>query len=237
MEPLKFDVVIVGAGPAGCTAAFMLSGKGLKIALLDKDTFPREKICGDAFGADVTKQFHLIDEVLTEKLQQFASKVPSNGIRFFSPNYKLMDVDLAVPKNKFGGGFVARRLDFDNFYFSEINTLPDVEVFQNQQVTEVVTSPDKILLKTAILFFEARIALGADGAHSILNKRLTENKVEKNHYCAGLRQYYSNVKGFHPGNHIELHFYKELLPGYFWVFPLPNNNANVGLGMLSSDVS
>ena len=82
-----------------------------------------------------------------------------------------------------------------------------------------------------------KIALGADGAHSILNKRLTENKVDKDHYCAGLRQYYANVKGFHPLNYIELHFYKELLPGYFWVFPLPNDHANVGLGMLSKDVS
>ncbi len=237
MEVLKFDVVIVGAGPAGCTAAWMLSGKGLRIALLDKDTFPREKICGDAFGADVTKQFHLIDEGLTEKLQQFTNKVPSNGVRFFSPNNKLMDVDFAVPKDKFGGGFVAKRLDFDNFYFSEIHTLPDVEIFQGQQVIEVVSSPNKILLKTATSSFEASVALGADGAHSVLNKRLTENKVEKNHYCAGLRQYYSNVKGFHPQNHIELHFYKELLPGYFWIFPLPGNNANVGLGMLSSEVS
>ncbi len=237
MESLKFDVVIVGAGPAGCTAAWMLSGKGLKIALLDKDTFPRDKICGDAFGADVTKQFHLIDKALTEKLQQFTKKVPSNGVRFFSPNHKLMDVDFAAPEDKFGGGFVAKRLDFDNFYFSEINALADVTIFQNQQVTGVVSSDDKILLKTATSSFEASIALGADGAQSLLNKKLTENKVEKNHYCAGLRQYYANVKGFHPQNHIELHFYKELLPGYFWVFPLPNNTANVGLGILSSEVS
>ncbi|MEP7231161.1 MAG: geranylgeranyl reductase family protein [Ginsengibacter sp.] len=237
MEPLKFDVVIVGAGPAGCTAAFMLSGKGLKIALLDKDIFPRDKICGDAFGADVTKQFHLINEGLTKKLQQFTKKVPSNGVRFFSPNHKLMDIDFTVPKDKFGGGFVANRLDFDNFYFSEVSTLSDVEIFQNQQVTEVVSSHDKILLKTYTSSFEAKMALGADGAHSVLNRKLTENKVEKKHYCAGLRQYYANVKGFHPQNHIELHFYKELLPGYFWIFPLPGNNANVGLGMLSSEVS
>ena len=81
------------------------------------------------------------------------------------------------------------------------------------------------------------MVLAADGAQSILNKKLTGNVVEKEHFCAGVRQYYSNVKEFHPENHIELHFYKEILPGYLWVFPLPGNQANVGLGMLSSVVS
>jgi menaquinone-9 beta-reductase len=237
MQVLKFDVIIVGAGPAGCAAARMLSGNGLKIGLLEKEVFPRDKICGDALGADVSRQFHLMNADLTEKFSQFKESLPSNGVRFFAPNYKLLDIEFKVPKNKFGGGFIARRIDFDNFFFEEISKLPDVEIFQNEQVTAAIASPDKISLQTAYHNFEAKIALGADGAHSILNKKLTENKVEKNHYCAGLRQYYENVKGFHGENHIELHFYKDLLPGYFWVFPLPGNRANVGLGMLSSAVS
>ncbi|MDQ6845460.1 MAG: geranylgeranyl reductase family protein [Bacteroidota bacterium] len=237
METQKFDVIIVGAGPAGCAAAHMLSGNGLRIALLDKDIFPRDKICGDAFGADVTKQFHILGKELTDKLEQFTNKVPSNGVRFFTPDNKLMDIEFTVPNNKFGGGFISRRLDFDNFFFSQTIKLPDVEIFQDHQVLSVVTAHDKILLNTGASTFEAKIALGADGAHSILNKRLTKNKVEKKHYCGGVRQYYSNVHGFHAANHIELHFYKDILPGYLWVFPLPGNKANVGLGMLSSEIS
>ena len=96
---------------------------------MTKTSFPRDKICGDAFGADVTKQFHLINEPLTQKLQQFTTKISSNGVRFFSPNHQLMDVDFAAPKDKFGGGFVAKRLDFDHFYFSEVSKLPDVRNF------------------------------------------------------------------------------------------------------------
>lgn len=237
METHKFDVVIVGAGPAGCAAAYMLSGKGLKIGLLEKDTFPRDKICGDAFGADVTRQFHLMSEELTDKLQNFSQKIPANGVRFVTPANKLLDIEFTIPKDKYGGGFVAKRLDFDNFFFSETSKLGDVEIFQNQQVKSITTSADKIVLQTATASFEAKIALGADGTQSVLNKRLAANKVEKKHYAAGIRQYYSNVKNFHPDNHIELHFYKEILPGYLWVFPLPDNRANVGLAMLSSIVS
>lgn len=237
METEKFDVVIVGAGPAGCAAAYRLSGKGLKIALIDKDTFPRDKICGDALGADVTKQFHLISESLTEKLDQFKEKIPSNGVRFFTPKHEKLDIQFSKPESIFGGGFVAKRIDFDNFFFTETAKLPDVTVFQNQKIISIDNNGDAIVLQSATSRFEASIALGADGAHSILNKKLTQNKVEKDHYCAGIRQYFSNVKGFHPENHIELHFYKEILPGYLWIFPLPNNQANVGLGMLSSVVS
>ena len=50
-----FDVLISGAGPAGCTAALALGSSGLKVALLEKDMFPREKVCGDAIPAYVPK--------------------------------------------------------------------------------------------------------------------------------------------------------------------------------------
>jgi len=61
--------------------------------------------------------------------------------------------------------------------------------------------------------------------------------VDKDHFSAGLRQYYSNVSGFNSEQMIELHFFRELLPGYFWIFPLPNNKANVGLGVPSNVIS
>lgn len=237
METQKFDVVIAGAGPAGCAAAYMLSGNGLKIALLDKETFPRDKICGDALSADVAMQFHKISESLTEKFGGFKNKIISNGVRFYTPKHQQLDIQFTKPGDDFSGGFVSKRIDFDNFFFSETAALPGIEVFQNQKITSVIDHSDKIILESATTKFEASIALGADGAHSIMNKKLTGNPVEKNHYCAGVRQYYSNVNGFHPGNNIELHFYKEILPGYLWVFPLANGQANVGLGILSSVVS
>ena len=104
-------------------------------------------------------------------------------------------------------------------------------------VEDVITTEIGVELKTNIQEFSSKMVLGADGAHSIINKKLGNIKVEKEHYCAGLRQYYKGVTNFHPQNHIELHFYDDVLPGYFWIFPLPNGQANVGLGMLSSEVS
>lgn len=60
--------------------------------------------------------------------------------------------------------------------------------------------------------------------------------MEPKHYVAGLRAYYKNVTGTNADNFIELHFLKGLLPGYFWIFPLPDGGANVGVGMLSDAI-
>ena len=81
------------------------------------------------------------------------------------------------------------------------------------------------------------LVIGADGAHSIVNKKLCGIKVERKHYSAGIRAYFQGVTDFQADNFIELHFIKSLLPGYFWIFPLPGGMANVGLGMLSHDLS
>ena len=81
-----------------------------------------------------------------------------------------------------------------------------------------------------------KLIIGADGARSVVKRKLQGFEQDDNHYCGGIRAYYNNVEGLHPQNYLELHFMKELLPGYFWIFPLPNGSANVGMGMLSRDI-
>jgi flavin-dependent dehydrogenase len=73
----------------------------------------------------------------------------------------------------------------------------------------------------------------ANGAHSSFTREIAKIKMEPKHYVAGIRAYYKNVSGANADNFIELHFIKNMLPGYFWIFPLPNGEANVGVGMLS----
>jgi len=129
------------------------------------------------------------------------------------------------------------KIDFDNFLFNQISKLPDLEIFTNHKVEALEILENNVVVKTDQQTFHTKTVIGADGAHSILNKRLTNNKLEKNHYSAGLRQYYENVSGFQNKEYIELHFYKDILPGYFWIFPMDNNRANIGIGMLSSEIS
>jgi flavin-dependent dehydrogenase len=66
------------------------------------------------------------------------------------------------------------------------------------------------------------------------SRKLNALQTDDDHLCAGIRCYYENVGGMI--DQIELHFVKEALPGYFWIFPLPNGKANVGIGMVVSDM-
>src|SRR5690606_1021373 len=75
------------------------------------------------------------------------------------------------------------------------------------------------------------------GANGVVRRKLLNDKLELSHHCAGIRAYYKNVAAVSAENFIELHFLNPLLPGYFWIFPLPDNTFNVGLGVLSKQVS
>lgn len=236
-EPFDFDLIIVGAGPAGFACAYQLRNQDLKIAVIDQAIFPRDKICGDALSADVVNQLYRMNPVLGIEFESFHDKIDSHGVRFVSPNHAILDINYQNPNHGKAAGYISKRVDFDYFLFEKLQGQPNIQLFQGEKVLDIKSNPEGIKLKTDRRELNAQMVVGADGAHSIVNKKLGSIKVEKDHYCAGIRQYYSDVKGFHVNQHIELHFYNELLPGYFWIFPLPNGGANVGLGMLSSEVS
>ena len=236
----KYDAIIVGAGPAGIICAYQLAKQHLRIALIDKAIFPRDKICGDALSLDVANQLHKIDNQLAKKFKQFAFKIETKGVKIIAPSTESFDIPFQY-KNKPRIAYVAKRIDFDFFLFKELKQFQNITIFENSRVTKVQTSNTN----TSIYFTQneqqiqlnASIIVGADGAQSFVAKNLSNNKLDKRFFSAGLRVYYSNVSGFNADNYIELHFLNEILPGYLWLFPLPNNQANVGIGMLSKDIS
>ncbi len=233
----SFDVIIIGAGPAGCACAHQLSGNGLRILILEKERFPRDKICGDGLTADIGNQLYLMDEDLGKRFEEMAKKQPSYGVRFYAPNHKHVDISYTTLEKPRAGFYVAKRVDFDNFLYAEIKRLPDVTLLEDHPVSIVEFHGESVSVKTDKRTFTGKIVVGADGAHSVINKQINKAKIDRNHYSAGIRQYFKNVQCLPDNHHMELHFYKEILPGYLWIFPLPNGHANVGLGILSSEVS
>lgn len=231
-----FDVIIVGAGPAGSACAIELAKSGLHIALLDKATFPRDKTCGDALSVDVINQLRKLSDTLAEQFDTLENKIPSYGVKIFSPDHNHIDIPF-IYKNVKSCGYISPRIHFDNLLFQHAKQYSNITIYENCVVTNVTISNNEAVLQTSQGIFSAKMIAGADGAHSVISKSLGNIKVEKEHYSAGLRVYYENVSGFHNEGYIELHFFKDILPGYLWIFPLAGNKANVGIGMLSSEVS
>ncbi|MDN5200922.1 geranylgeranyl reductase family protein [Fulvivirgaceae bacterium BMA10] len=234
MMETNFDVIIVGAGPAGTTCALNLAPTGLKIALLDKAKFPRDKICGDALSGNVTFELNKLPTTTLKQFNSFKPKKGVQGIRFFAPNNQYIDVPFPNHKKYTElPGYVVRRYDFDNFLLEELKKHPNVKIWEGFKPENLQVTDDEVQITNGQHSLKAQFIVGADGAHSFVAKALDRFEVDKKHYAAGIRVYYENVDGFHHQGAVELHFQADLAPGYFWIFPLTDNMANVGLAVSS----
>ncbi|AIZ63435.1 geranylgeranyl reductase [Hymenobacter sp. DG25B] len=240
---LETDICILGAGPGGASAAIHLANAGQRCLLLDRATFPRDKVCGDALSGKVLSELRRLGLDLPARLEAAPIQLPSWGIDFYAPNGRRLAVPFRPRYNSRtdqAAGHIAKRLDFDNFLIEEVRRRPEINLREGVDVAQHEQQPDgRWLLKatdgTPIAL--TKLLLVANGAQSAFARQIGGHQLEPNHHCAGLRAYYRGVQGLHPDNFIELHFIKDFLPGYLWVFPLPNGEANVGVGMLTSAVS
>ncbi len=242
MQNLDSPVVILGAGPGGTTTSIFLAKAGIKHIIIDKATFPRDKICGDALSGKVGSILNRIDRKLVYQLDADDENFLNCwGVQFVAPNGEALDIpfDKDPTIQDYAPGFISKRVNFDHFLFKQIDEKYATKLM-GCEVKDVLNHDDKIEIVYKQNGEEKQcftnMVIGAEGDRSIVAKKLAGHKMDPKYYAAGLRVYYENVTGMHPQNFIELHFIKEVLPGYLWVFPLPNNQANVGIGILSEKV-
>jgi geranylgeranyl reductase family protein len=236
-------IVIVGCGPAGAGASMFLSKAGIHHTIIEKDTYPRDKVCGD--GCSGKTAFVLrkanpayLEEIFTDD----ARFLPSYGVTFVAPNGKALDVPFTMDKSNLQHppGFTSKRIDLDHFLFRKLSS-PYATILQSTTIQDVKKTDNGY-----DVFFQAKnqtetldkisckLLIGADGDKGISRKKLLNaNEVTKTS-AVGLRTYFDGVTGLHEENFIELHFLDEVLPGYFWIFPLPGGGANVGICMDSA---
>ncbi len=219
-----------------------LENEGIKHLLLEKDVFPRDKICGDAISS---KALDIIAKLKPEEVKTFGEErtktLLTGGIQFTAPNGKGVDIAFPKPKGNLPIGFISKRIDFDNFLFNQLSGSKHAEIWQNAELKDAAyETGGGVCLTIGHNGTEKKITtslvIGADGVRSVVKRKLQGFEQDDDHFCGGIRAYYNNVGGLHEQNYLELHFMKELLPGYFWIFPLPGGGANVGMGMLSRDI-
>ncbi|NOX89806.1 MAG: NAD(P)/FAD-dependent oxidoreductase [Calditrichaeota bacterium] len=229
-----FDVIIVGAGPAGSASALFCARLGLNVCLIEKAKFPRDKICGDAISGKsmtVLKDLNLLNE---------AKNLPSamiESITFGNHDHDTVTIPLLGDKRQgLPPGLVIRRMIFDEFLFShakkEVN-----RVLEGFEVHDLLFDGKRVVGVKAVnkddgssLSLRANLVFGADGFNSVVARKTGLFDRDPEHWVVALRQYYRNVKGLK--GQIELHYIDEVQPGYLWLFPADGNAANVGIGML-----
>ncbi len=235
-QRIKEDICIAGAGISGLTAALYLGSRGIPAILIDKDIFPREKICGDGISGQVVSVLNRIDPGLISELGKQEFITPSWGMRFFSPSLK--NVALAFKKDTSGlpPGFVCRRVHLDNFLMERLKLFPSIRILQGFKADSASRENGHLLIQnsTREISVECKLLLIGTGSDDKLYRQVEEKPFPPGESGIGVRAYYENVKSFSPENYIELHFLKELSPWYLWIFPFNDGSANVGLALPES---
>ncbi len=220
--------MIVGAGPAGCSCAIQLAKAlpELRIALVEKAAFPRDKICGDALSPDVINQLGMLSTNLVQKIKENAQTHTIKGLKIAGNGNKAFSYFLPQKMEM----YTSARMDFDTLLWEHTQGFSNISYFPNCKVNDIQIVENKAVIYTEKQTFECQLVVGADGAHSVVARKLGRIEMDKEYYSAALRVYYENVQGLDEAL-IEFYYFKEILPGYLWIFPLPNHRANVGLGM------
>lgn len=240
-EPLHpnsshYDVIIIGAGPAGATCALQLRHSNLKVLLIDKATFPRSKTCGDAItGRSIKTLFRCCPE-LVEQFRSFPQKTEIKQTRLHINSHKPVDIHWV------NEAYCCRRADFDYALLQGVHEYaPNVQILEGFPVDDIVQDgavPGRFLVGNSSQqrYFSTQFLVGSDGTQSMVSKKLSTTRLDQNHHAGAVRAYFSGVKGLHL-NRTEVFVLPEFMPGYFWVFPLSEDTANVGFGMLTRSIA
>lgn len=215
---------MVGAGPAGTAAATTLAEAGVDVVVVDKAVFPRDKICGDGLTALALRLLESLDVDPGHLenwrwVQRCIVRSPSGHT-----------CRLPLPHGHGHHAAVVPRLDLDSLLV-ERATKAGAEVRQGTSVTDVVEHREAVTVYLEDSEpIEARWLVAADGMWSPVRKHLGLAEPGYLGEWHAFRQYFSNVTGT-ASEELAVIFEADLLPGYFWSFPLPGNRANVGFGV------
>ena len=227
-----YDIAIIGAGPAGTACALALRQSGLRVALLDKAQFPRDKVCGDAIPGQAFKALRQLDPAFVDALWQLQPRDDVRDSRLVAPNGASLTLQWKLPS------FNSPRETFDAALLALVRQHSTTEILENTSLKTLRIAPDHVRLTTAEgCEVTAQLVIGCDGANSAVGRRLLpEPRLARAHHCVGVRAYYENVAGASSGT-TEFFLSSDYLAGYVWLFPVGGGRYNVGLGMLAEVVA
>jgi geranylgeranyl reductase family protein len=232
---LKFDVIVVGAGVAGCLAAETAAEKGLRVCLIERARREEigEKVCGDALGE------HHLKELGLEKPSGDELERRIEGIKIYSPDletvFTISDKDFVghiLNRRLFGQWLLRKAIDSGAYLFDAMQCLePTIE---KGFVTGVST---KNLETNETSTLRGKVVVDASGFSAVIRRRLpaaigVDRKVVNEDVEACYREIRELKQETGNTNYCELYLNQKISPGgYTWIFPKAGAKVNAGLGI------
>lgn len=227
----RFDLAIVGGGPAGSAAAWQARQAGASVVVLDKAEFPRDKPCGDGLTARAVsylQKMGLADDVAT------FHRV--NRVTVFSPS----TWELSFPRRPGmpDHGYTVSRKVLDTLLLRHAEAA-GVQVRESAEVTGPVIDERGRVTGVTLKSGEqvrADAVIAADGAYSPIKRALKLDSAYNGYSAIAIR---AEMPANRPDSdsldiYLKLMFQGDQLPGYGWVFPMGGGRVNIGLGYVNS---
>lgn len=221
--PTSTDVVVVGAGPAGSTAATLLARAGRSVVVIDKAVFPRDKCCGDGLTTLALRELEHLG--LRPEMVPNWKSVDAAWLR--SPSGREVCVPLPAD-GIFAATTPRRELDVA---LLDLARQAGAQVFEGHGLGGLrqLASSVEVDVEGAGTI-EARYVVAADGMWSATRKILGAGEPGYLGEWHAFRQYARNITG-PAAQRLIVWFEPDLLPGYMWSFPLPDGRVNIGFGV------
>ncbi len=213
-----YDVIIVGAGPAGLSAAITLSELKHRVLIIDQETFPRDKVCGDGLteeSIEVVKELGCLDDIVKEGFNTSRVVVNPFKDRYCSVHFNVITIKRYIFDNILLQHAIKCSASFQQGKFT------GKYILNNDDVTIEIQKPGSNVKKQLRAKYVI-LSIGAQNDSSL--KNCNGIKLKKS-TTIGVRGYY---KADWPIKELNIFYLEKMLKTAIYVFPLGNNLFNIG---------